>query len=77
MKFRQNMFIVIASISLGACSSISGKQLLGGLAAGAANTQVAYDKMQCRTIQSRCVQGHYEEWETSDGTPGCSCKNYD
>lgn len=77
MKTKFSLLITLGVVMLSGCSTINTKQLVGGLVGGAANTQVGYDKHQCVTIKSRCVEGHYEEWQTSDGVPGCSCKNHD
>ena len=66
------MFVILLS----ACTSTTGRDLLGNAIGSAANTQVGYNKHQCFKIKSQCVQGHYEEWQTSDGVPGCSCKEY-
>ncbi|GAB5385662.1 MAG: hypothetical protein Alis3KO_27850 [Aliiglaciecola sp.] len=58
---------------LGGCSTMAGKNLLGNAAGEASNTQVGYGR-QCFAVKSQCAQGIYEEWETSDGVEGCSCK---
>lgn len=60
-------------VVLTACNSMNAKQLLGTAAGNAAATQVKYGN-QCYALQSQCVQGVYEEWLTSDGVEGCSCK---
>lgn len=61
-------------LMLGACSSINTKELVGGLVGGAADTKVAYSVPQCKHLSMQCTGGEYQEWETSDGVPGCSCK---
>lgn len=67
--------VVLSSIFfISNCTSMNGKELIGNAVGNAANTQVGYNSHQCFTVKSRCVQGHYEEWMTSDGVPGCSCK---
>lgn len=58
------------------CSTTTGKALVGGAMANSANTQVKYNASQCFALKNQCVQGHYEEWTTSDGVDGCSCKEY-
>lgn len=73
LKQVQVMLILAAALTLASCSSHSAKQLLGSAAGNAAGTEVAYDK-QCTVLKNRCVQGVYDEWQTSDGLPGCSCK---
>lgn len=74
-----NKLIVIAAILMGtlvltACTSKNAKQLIGHAIADGANTQVAYNPSQCRTLRMQCVQGDYQEWETSEKEMGCSCK---
>lgn len=55
------------------CSSMNAKQIMGAAAGNAAGTQVAYGK-QCFALKSQCVEGIYNEWQTSDKVDGCSCK---
>lgn len=52
---------------------MNAKQVMGAAAGNAAGTQVAYGK-QCFALKSQCVQGIYDEWQTSDNVDGCSCK---
>jgi hypothetical protein len=59
---------------LGACSNINTKEFVGGLVGGAADTRVGYNASQCKHISMQCTGGEYQEWETSDGVPGCSCQ---
>lgn len=71
--------IVISLMLLGtgmlsACTSKNTTQLLGHAIADGANTQVRYNASQCRTLQMQCVQGDFQEWQTSDKEMGCSCK---
>lgn len=61
---------------LSGCTSTAGRSLLGSAIGNAADTKVGYNKQQCFRVKSECVEGHYEEWRTSDGVPGCSCKEY-
>lgn len=61
---------------LSGCAANSARDLIGSGVANAANSEVGYTQQQCFTVKSQCVQGHYEEWKTSDGTQGCSCKKY-
>jgi hypothetical protein len=56
------------------CSSLNTKQFVGGLIGGAADTKMGYTASQCKHISMQCTGGEYQEWETSDGVPGCSCK---
>ncbi|MGJ8680321.1 hypothetical protein [Paraglaciecola sp.] len=67
--------MVIFSISLlSSCTTKQAQQLIGHAIADGANTEVRYNASQCRTLQMRCVQGEFQEWETSDKEMGCSCK---
>ena len=68
------LLILCMSVLVSSCSSQTGKQIIGGAMANAVDTQVAYDKQQCYALRNQCVQGHFEEWQTSDGVMGCSCK---
>ncbi len=72
MKARVVFVLLLIAMTQG-CTSRGAKELLGNAAGNASNTQMGYDK-QCFAVKSQCVQGLYEEWETSDGVPGCSCK---
>lgn len=65
------LFILL--VFLNGCSTMDAKQILGAAAGNAAGTQVKYGK-QCYALKNQCVQGEYQEWETSDGVEGCSCK---
>lgn len=38
----------------------------------ATNSEVKYGSA-CMSLQARCREQFYSEWETSDGTLGCSC----
>jgi hypothetical protein len=77
MAFRRNVAIVVAALLLCACSTLNvdGRQMLGSAIGSSNGTEVAYDK-QCFALQQQCLQkqGHFEEWLTSEGKPGCSCK---
>lgn len=67
------ILLSIFMVLISGCSSMNAKQILGSAAGNAADTQVAYGK-QCYALKSRCAQGIYEEWQTSDKVDGCSCK---
>lgn len=56
------------------CSANAARDIIGKGVANAAKTEVGYTPQQCFVVKSQCVQGHFEEWQTSDGTLGCSCK---
>lgn len=75
---KRKLFILLlaAHVCLTACSSHNSRGMVGSIIAGAADTQVGYSDHECFAIKSRCVGGHYEEWKTSEGKPGCSCKDY-
>ncbi len=73
-KWTKTMLISASVVWISSCSSMQSKTLLGNAIGNAANTQVGYNAHQCFTVKSRCGQGHYEEWTTSDGVAGCSCK---
>ena len=68
--------ILLAVVMLSGCTSQSARALIGNAVANAADTQVGYNAQECFKVQTQCVEGLYEEWQTSDGVPGCSCKNY-
>ena len=57
-----------------ACTANNARELMGSAIANAADTEVGYSQSQCFKVRTQCVEGHYEEWQTSDGVPGCSCK---
>ena len=73
MKKKSIALLIGTLFMLGACSSINTKQLVGGLVGGAADTKMGYSASQCKHISMQCTGGEYQEWETSDGVPGCSC----
>ncbi|MFT4939321.1 MAG: hypothetical protein ACI88A_002361 [Paraglaciecola sp.] len=66
--------IIGTVLMLGACSSMHTKELVGGLVGGVADTKMGYSASQCKHISMQCTGGEYQEWETSDGVSGCSCK---
>jgi uncharacterized protein YceK len=68
------MLFTLSILLLSGCSSINSKQLVGGLVGGAADTKMGYSASQCKHISMQCTGAEYQEWETSDGIPGCSCK---
>ena len=76
MNLRSRTLIIGMVLLLGACSNINTKELVGGLVGGAADTRMGYNASQCKHISMQCAGGEYQEWETSDGVPGCSCKLY-
>lgn len=67
------LHLAIWLLLLSACTSQSVKEISGKAIANTANTEVGYSTQQCFVVKQQCVQGYYEEWFTSDGTPGCSC----
>jgi hypothetical protein len=76
MMRRNQWFIYLGLLVLALCSCTSqnAKQFVGHAVANAADTQVKYTAMECKSLQQQCVQGDYQEWETSDKQMGCSCK---
>jgi len=69
-------YIALGTVMLlvSGCTTQNGRQLMGSAIGNAADTQVAYSPAACFTLQQQCVQGEYQEWETSDKQMGCSCK---
>lgn len=65
---------MLTMFMLSGCTTNSGKNLIGNAIGNAVDTKVGYDQNQCFRVRTQCVEGHYEEWLTSDGVPGCSCK---
>lgn len=56
------------------CTTKQAQHLVGAAIADGADTQVRYTPHQCRTLRAQCVQGDFQEWETSEKEMGCSCK---
>ena len=63
--------IVVLSVG---CTKNNMRQFVGSAVANGADTEVKYNPLECRTLQQRCVQGDFQEWETSNKDMGCSCK---
>lgn len=75
MKFSVNVILLAAVVTLSTgCTKSNVRQLVGSAIADGADTQVKYNAQECRILQQRCVQGDFQEWETSDKEMGCSCK---
>lgn len=72
--FSRLIFGVFIGLNLSSCSSINSKTFWGNAMGNAADTELRYTTLECKTLQQRCVQGDYQEWETSDKQMGCSCK---
>ena len=68
------VFWLTISLLLSGCTSQGGRQLIGNAVGNAADTEVRYSVADCKILQQRCVQGDYQEWQTSDKQLGCSCK---
>lgn len=68
------VFICTVVLVLSGCTTQGGRQLMGNAIGNATDTQVAYSPAACFTLQQQCVQGDYQEWQTSDKQMGCSCK---
>lgn len=67
------LLAVMVIVSIG-CSKNNLRQIVGSAVADGANTQVKYTPQECKVLEQRCVQGDFQEWETSDKEMGCSCK---
>lgn len=67
--------LLVAMVTLSvACTKNNVIQIVGSAVADGADTEVKYNPLECKTLQHRCVQGDYQEWETSNKDMGCSCK---
>jgi hypothetical protein len=75
MKRSVNIMLlaVIVTFSAG-CTKSNMTQMVGSAIADGADTQVKYGAQACVYLQQRCVQGDFQEWETSNKEMGCSCK---
>lgn len=77
MVIRTKAIGIAVALLMSACSTLNvdGKKFLGNAIGSANNTEVAYGS-QCFALQQQCSQqqGHFEQWQTSDEKPGCSCK---
>jgi len=75
MKLSLKIMLFAAVIILGTgCTKSHVRQMVGSAVADGADTQVKYTAQECRILEQRCVQGDFQEWETSDKDMGCSCK---
>ena len=75
MKLFINIMLLAAIVTLSAgCTKSNLRQIVGSAIADGADTQVKYDAQSCRILQQQCVQGDFQEWQTSDKEMGCSCK---
>ncbi|WP_158970381.1 hypothetical protein [Paraglaciecola sp. L3A3] len=75
MKKLINLGAVFVSITLiSACTTKQAQHFVGTAIADGADTQVRYNPSQCRTLHMQCVQGDFQEWQTSEKDMGCSCK---
>lgn len=77
MAIRTNLVMLVAGLLVSACSTLNvdSKQILGSAIGNTNGTEVAYGQ-QCFALQQQCLQrqGHFEQWQTSEEQPGCSCK---
>lgn len=62
------------SVIISGCTTKEAHHFLGSAIADGADTQVRYNAYQCRNLKMQCVQGDFQQWETSDKEMGCSCK---
>lgn len=74
MKSVWLLALLVLSSMISACASDTATKLIGHGVANAANTQVGYNSTECFTRRQQCQGGNYQEWKTSDGVEGCSCK---
>lgn len=75
MKLSVNVMLLAAIVILSVgCTKNNMRQMVGSAIADGADTQVKYNLQECKTLQQRCVQGDFQEWETSNKEMGCSCK---
>ena len=75
MKLPINVMLLAVVVTFSAgCTKSNMRQIVGSAIADGADTQVKYNAQECITLQQRCVQGDFQEWQTSDKEIGCSCK---
>jgi hypothetical protein len=75
MRLSIKIITLAAIVTLSAgCTTNGVRHFVGSAIADGVDTQVSYDVHGCRVLQQRCVQGDFQEWETSDKEMGCSCK---
>jgi len=75
MKLSINIMLLTAVVIFSAgCTKSNMRQMVGSAIADGADTEVKYDRQACVYLQQRCVQGDYQEWQTSNKEMGCSCK---
>jgi hypothetical protein len=75
MKFPIQMLLLAAIFTLfSGCTKSDLRQIAGSAITDGADTQVKYDAHACRILQQQCVQGDFQEWQTSNKDMGCSCK---
>lgn len=66
--------LVAVTVSFLGCTKSHVRQFVGSAVADGADTEVKYNALECKTLQQRCVQGDFQEWQTSNKEMGCSCK---
>lgn len=65
MKQGLKLKLLVSSFAmLTSCSSVL-EELSGD--------KIGYTPAACSAIKSRCADGHFSSWPTSDGREGCSC----
>ena len=74
MQYKIRDGVLWAAVAILSGCTTQGIQLIGSAIGNAADTQVRYTPAACNTLRLQCVQGEYQEWETSDKQMGCSCK---
>ena len=66
--------VTFFGVVMSGCTTKQAQHFVGSAIADGADTQVRYNAYQCRNLRAQCVQGDFQEWETSDKEMGCSCK---
>jgi len=66
--------ILLTLIIAGGCTTKQAQHFVGSAIADGADTQVRYNDHQCRILRQQCVQGDFQEWETSEKEMGWSFK---
>lgn len=75
MKCPMQMLLFAAILTLfNGCTKSDLRQIAGSAIADGADTEVKYDLQACIYLQQQCVQGDYQECETSNKDMGCWCK---
>ena len=74
MKKSMVITVALLAVLMSGCTTKQVQHIVGTAIADGADTQVRYNAYQCRTLKMQCVQGDFQQWQTSDKEMGCSCK---